>query len=171
MKAIRLKAFGPPDALQLEQIEMPRPGEGEVLVEVKACGVCYLDVIVRSGMRSRAKLPLTLGHEIAGVVAEVGAGVEGLAKGDRVASTYRIACGHCRYCRGGHGEICDHRQGIGEHRDGGYADYVALPESVLAKVPARCTVRTGLHMRMRDRGGLQRRCQIGKRTTRERRCW
>ena len=136
MKAIRLKAFGPPDALQLEQIELPRPGDGEVLVEVKACGVCYLDVIVRSGMRSRAKLPLTLGHEIAGVVAEVGAGVEGLAKGDRVASTYRIACGHCRYCRGGHGEICDHRQGIGEHRDGGYAEYVSLPESVLAKVPA-----------------------------------
>lgn len=136
MKAIRLKAFGAPDALQLEHIEPPRPRDGEVLVEVKACGVCYLDVIVRSGMRSRAKLPLTLGHEIAGVVAEAGPNVQSLKKGDRVASTYRITCGHCRYCRGGHGEICDHRQGIGEHRDGGYAEYVALPESVLAKIPA-----------------------------------
>jgi acryloyl-coenzyme A reductase len=135
MKAIRLKAFGPPDALQLEQIETPRPREGEVLVEVKACGVCYLDVIVRSGMRSRAKLPLTLGHEIAGVVAETGSNVRIFKTGDRVASTYRIACGYCRYCRGGHGEICDNRQGIGEHRDGGYAEYVSLPESVLASVP------------------------------------
>ena len=136
MKAIRLKAFGAPNALQLEQIDVPRPVDGEVLVEVKACGVCYLDVIVRSGMRSRAKLPLTLGHEIAGIVTEVGPNVHSVKKGDRVASTYRIACGHCRYCRGGHGEICDHRRGIGEHRDGGYAEYVTLPESVLANVPA-----------------------------------
>lgn len=135
MNAIRLKAFGPPDALQLEQIEPPRPGAGEVLIGVKACGVCYLDVIVRSGMRSRAKLPLTLGHEIAGVVAEAGPGTKIFKSGDRVASTYRIACGYCRYCRGGHGEICDHRQGVGEHRDGGYAEFVALPESVVAAVP------------------------------------
>jgi D-arabinose 1-dehydrogenase-like Zn-dependent alcohol dehydrogenase len=135
MKAIRLKAFGGPDALQLERIEPPTPGDGEVLIEVGACGVCYLDVIVRSGMRSRAKLPLTLGHEIAGVVTACGAGVQSFNKGDRVASTYRIACGHCRYCRGGHSEICDNRRGIGEHRDGGYAEYVALPESVLARIP------------------------------------
>jgi D-arabinose 1-dehydrogenase-like Zn-dependent alcohol dehydrogenase len=105
------------------------------LIQVKACGVCYLDVIVRSGMRSRAKLPLTLGHEISGVVVEAGPGAMLFKAGDRVASTYRIACGHCRYCRGGHGEICDNRRGVGEHRDGGYAEYVALPESVLATVP------------------------------------
>ena len=86
-------------------------------------------------MRSRAKLPLTLGHEIAGVVVEAGAGTKLFKSGDRVASTYRISCGYCRYCRGGHGEICDNRRGIGEHRDGGYAEYVALPESVLATVP------------------------------------
>jgi D-arabinose 1-dehydrogenase-like Zn-dependent alcohol dehydrogenase len=135
MRAVRLKAFGAPGALQLDEIEPPRAADGEVLVEVGACGVCYLDVIVRSGMRSRAKLPLTLGHEIAGVVVECGAGVQSLKKGDRVASTYRIACGHCRYCRGGHGEICDNRRGIGEHRDGGYAEYVTLPESVLARIP------------------------------------
>jgi acryloyl-coenzyme A reductase len=135
MKAIRLQSFGPPDALQLEQIDTPKPGDGEVLIEVKACGVCYLDVIVRSGMRSRAKLPLTLGHEIAGVVVEAGPGTKIFKKGDRVASTYRIACGYCRYCRGGRGEICDNRRGVGEHRDGGYAEFVALPESVVAAVP------------------------------------
>lgn len=135
MKAVRLRAFGGPEVLQLEQIDIPKPRDGEVLIEVKACGVCYLDVIVRSGMRSRAKLPLTLGHEIAGVVVEAGAGASLFKSGDRVASTYRIACGHCRYCRGGHGEICDRRQGVGEHRDGGYSEFVALPESVVAAVP------------------------------------
>ena len=135
MKAIRLNAFGAPEALQVEEVERPKPLVGEALVQVGACGVCYLDVIVRSGMRSRAKLPLTLGHEIAGVVVECGPEVKSVKKGDRVASTYRIACGHCRYCRGGHGEICDNRRGIGEHRDGGYAEYVTLPESVLARVP------------------------------------
>ena len=135
MRAVRLKAFGPPDALQLEDIDAPKPADREVLVEVKAGGVCYHDVIVRSGLRSRAKLPLTLGHEIAGVVVETAPGVQGVRVGDRVASTYRISCGYCRYCRGGHGEICDNRRGIGEHRDGGYAEYVTLPESVLAKIP------------------------------------
>jgi D-arabinose 1-dehydrogenase-like Zn-dependent alcohol dehydrogenase len=135
MKAIRLQSFGPPEALKLDQIETPRPGDGEVLIAVKACGVCYLDVIVRSGMRSRAKLPLTLGHEIAGVVAETGLGTKIFKKGDRVASVYRIACGYCRYCRGGRGEICDNRRGVGEHRDGGYAEFVTLPESVVATVP------------------------------------
>ena len=137
MKAVRLSAFGGPDVLKVEQVDVPKPRDGEVLIGVKACGVCYLDVIVRSGMRSRAKLPLTLGHEIAGVVVETGAGTRLFKSGDRVASTYRIACGHCRYCRGGHGEICDHRQGVGEHRDGGYGEFVALPESVVAAVPDR----------------------------------
>ena len=100
-----------------------------------SCGVCYLDVIVRSGIRSRAKMPLTLGHEIAGVVAEVGPDVHTLAVGDRVAGTYRIPCGYCRYCRDGLSAICDNRQGVGEHRNGGYAEYVVLPESILSKIP------------------------------------
>jgi NADPH:quinone reductase-like Zn-dependent oxidoreductase len=136
MKAVRLSAFGGPDVLEVKEIDTPTPGEGEVLIQVKACGVCYLDVIVRSGLRSRAKLPLTLGHEIAGVVVETGPGTKIFKRGDRVASTYRISCGYCRYCRGGHGEICDNRQGVGEHRDGGYSEYVTLPESVVSAVPA-----------------------------------
>lgn len=139
MKAIRLHEFGGPEKLRAEEMEVPRPGEGEVLVQVKACGVCYLDVIVRSGMRSRAKLPLTLGHEIAGITAEIGPGVRTLKAGDPVASTYRISCGYCRYCRDGLGAVCDNRKGIGEHRDGGYAEYVALPELALSRIPPPVT--------------------------------
>jgi D-arabinose 1-dehydrogenase-like Zn-dependent alcohol dehydrogenase len=135
MRAVRLHAFGGAEALRLEQVEPPRVTDSEVLIEVKACGVCYLDAIVRSGLRSRAKLPLTLGHEIAGIVRETGSRVRTVAAGDPVASTYRIECGYCRYCRAGQGAICDHRQGVGEHRDGGYADLVALPESVVSRIP------------------------------------
>ena len=135
MKAIRINEFGGVDVLQLAEIDPPKPIEGEALLQVKACGVCYLDVIVRSGLRSKAKLPLTLGHEVAGIVSEVGPGVRTLSPGDRVASTYRIACGYCRYCRAGQGAICDNREGIGEHRDGGYAEYTALPEGFLVKIP------------------------------------
>ncbi len=135
MKAIRLDHFGGPDVLQLTDIDPPTPGDGEALVQVKACGVCYLDAIVRSGLRSKAKLPLTLGHEVAGVVTAVGPNVRTLAVGDRVASTYRVACGQCRYCRAGDGAVCDNRTGIGEHLDGGYAEYTALPSSFLVKIP------------------------------------
>ena len=135
MRAIRLHEFGGPEKLVVEETDLPRPRADEVLVRVHACGVCYLDVIVRSGMRSHAALPLTLGHEIAGVITETGPNVRGFAVGDRVASTYRIACGHCRYCRDGQSAVCDNRQGIGEHRNGGYAEYVALPESAISRVP------------------------------------
>jgi len=135
MRAVRLHEFGGPEKLVVEEADPPRPAADEVLVRVKACGVCYLDVIVRSGMRSRAALPLTLGHEIAGVVTEAGERVRSVAIGDRVASTYRIACGFCRYCRDGRGAVCDNRQGIGEHRNGGYAEYVTLPESAVSKIP------------------------------------
>lgn len=136
MKAVRLHEFGGPEKLVVEEVDVPRPRADEVLVRVAACGVCYLDVIVRSGMRSRAKLPLTLGHEIAGVVAETGSDVRTVAVGDRVAGTYRIACMHCHYCRAGMTSICDNRQGVGEHRNGGYAEYVVLPESILSKIPS-----------------------------------
>ena len=135
MKAIQLDRFGGPEVLQLTDIDPPAPGDGQTLVQVKACGVCFLDAIVRSGLRSKAKLPLTLGHEVAGVVTAVGPNVRTVAVGDRVASTYRVACGHCRYCRAGDGAVCDNRTGIGEHIDGGYAEYTALPSDFLVKIP------------------------------------
>lgn len=135
MRAIVVEEFGGPEKLCRREVAMPTIGAGEALVRVKACGVCYLDTIARSGLRPKAKLPLIVGHEVAGEVVEVGTGVCSVVSGDRVASTYRFTCGQCRYCRAAHESLCSNTQGIGVDRDGGYAEYVAIPERSLSKIP------------------------------------
>ena len=162
MKAIQLDRFGGPEVLQLTDIDPPAPGDGQTLVQVKACGVCFLDAIVRSGLRSKAKLPLTLGHEVAGVVTAVGPNVRTVAVGDRVASTYRVACGHCRYCRAGDGAVCGgggarpqpdgHRRAHRRRLRRVHGAAVGFPR----EDSGRRRVRAGLGLRLRHRRGLQR---------------
>lgn len=136
MKAIVIHEFGGPEVLgDIEEAPVPVPEAHQVLVKVNNCSVCYLDTIVRSGVRPGTKLPLILGHEIAGEVAEVGAAVRGLAVGDRVASTYRGVCGHCWYCRNEQSAFCQNLKSAGVEADGGYAEYVALNSSSLAVIP------------------------------------
>jgi 2-desacetyl-2-hydroxyethyl bacteriochlorophyllide A dehydrogenase len=136
MNAVVLEQFGEPEVLSnVTEVRVPRPADNEILVEVRACGVCYLDSIVRAGVRPGIELPLILGHEIAGTVAETGAAVVGFRAGDRVASTYRAVCGHCYYCRAENSALCINVEAAGVDRDGGYAQYVVLPESSLSKVP------------------------------------
>jgi D-arabinose 1-dehydrogenase-like Zn-dependent alcohol dehydrogenase len=136
VRAVVLHEYGGPENLRLEEIPRPAPAADEVLVRVQACGVCHLDVIVRSGMRSRAKLPVVLGHEIAGEVVEVGGAVAGFGPGDRVAAITYQACGTCRCCRTGRPSLCLRPKGdVGQVRPGGYADYVSLPQASLVRVP------------------------------------
>jgi acryloyl-coenzyme A reductase len=136
MKAVVLNEFGGPEVLQIEDRPRPRAGTGEVLVQIKCCGVCHLDLILRSGMRSRVKPPRVLGHELAAVVAEVGAGVEDFAVGDRVASFNFQACGTCDDCMRGRPSLCRQTHGdIGQTRDGGYAEYAVLLSTNLVKLP------------------------------------
>jgi D-arabinose 1-dehydrogenase-like Zn-dependent alcohol dehydrogenase len=136
MQAVVLEKFGDPDVLDnLQEVAVPRPGPTEVLVRVRSCAVCYLDTIVRSGIRPGVKLPLILGHEIAGEVVEPGAAVAGLSPGDRVASTYRGVCGHCWYCRAERSALCENVRAMGLDRDGGYAEYVCLPVSSVSPIP------------------------------------
>jgi acryloyl-coenzyme A reductase len=136
MKAVVLNQLGGPEVLQLQDRPLPKPGAGEVLVRIKCCGVCHLDLILRSGMRSRVKLPRILGHELAAVVTEVGEGVKDFAVGDRVASFNFQACGHCDDCLKGRPSLCRKTHGdIGQTRDGGYAEYAALLASNLVKLP------------------------------------
>jgi D-arabinose 1-dehydrogenase-like Zn-dependent alcohol dehydrogenase len=136
LKAVVLREYGGPENLRLEDLPRPAPAAEDVLVRVEACGVCHLDVIVRSGMRSRATLPLVLGHEIAGEVVDAGAAVTGFGQGDRVASITYQACGTCRCCRTGRPSLCREPRGdIGQVRPGGYAEYVSLPQSNLVRVP------------------------------------
>ena len=96
VKGVVAKSKGDPVAI--EMIEVPNPGPGEVLIDVKACGVCHTDLHYREGAIND-EFPFLLGHEAAGIVEEVGEGVSDLNPGDFVILNWRAVCGHCRSCR------------------------------------------------------------------------
>ena len=91
MRAVMLEEIGGP--LVMEEVPIPQPGAGQVLVEVRACAVDRFDTAIRAQVRERAELPLILGHEISGVVAEVGEGVDRWREGDRVVTSLYLTCG------------------------------------------------------------------------------
>jgi len=110
--------------LRQADLPCPKPGLGEILLEVHACGVCRTDLHVRDGDLQQPKLPLILGHEIVGVVVEKGANAEGFALGQRVGVPWLgRTCGHCGYCASGRENLCDAAQFTGYTLDGGYAEY------------------------------------------------
>ena len=106
---------------------MPVVGEGDVLVRIKAAGICRSDVHYRAGRSPVGPVPQTLGHEVAGIVEEVGAGVRGCQVDDRVCLHYLLSCGECHFCRSGHEQFCPEGKMIGKHIDGGYAEYITVP--------------------------------------------
>jgi 2-desacetyl-2-hydroxyethyl bacteriochlorophyllide A dehydrogenase len=133
MKAIRLATVGKP--LEMQEIPLPLVGEVDVLLRVKASGICHSDVHYRSGVSPAGPLPITLGHEVAGVVEEIGSQVRSFRVGDRVCVHYLATCGTCSYCRGGNEQFCPAGQMIGKHRDGGYGEYLAMPARSLVPLP------------------------------------
>ncbi len=123
---------GPPDAFRIEDVPEPVPGPEDVLVEVRACGVSFRDVVERNGTYRRdVELPAILGLEIAGVVAGAGALVPDLEPGDHVCSKAFASCGRCRLCRGGRETTCSRRRPV----RGGYAERVVLPWDALVRTP------------------------------------
>ncbi len=146
MRAAVLYEVGGPDKLVLEKVEEPTAGPREVLVNVKACGVDWHDVVIRNGTMRRGvhfhdviykdkSRPtgrgLILGHEIAGEVVETGAGVTTVKVNDRVVCKAIRSCGLCKYCRSGEETNCVHSA----MNDGGYAEYVVLPEESAVQIP------------------------------------
>lgn len=123
-RAVRLAAPGRP--LEDTRLDAAPPGAGEVLVQVKAAGICHSDAHYRSGVGA-TRHPLTLGHEVAGVIAAVGDGVTALRVGDRVCLHYLVTCGECRDCRAGREQFCATGEMIGKDRDGGYAEFIRVP--------------------------------------------
>ena len=122
MHAMQLDA--PRRRLVMRELPLPAPGPGEILVEVKACGVCRTDLHVVDGELEHPKLPIVPGHEIVGRVAAMGTGVTGSAIGERVGVPWLGAtCGVCPYCRGGAENLCDTPVFTGYTRDGGYATH------------------------------------------------
>ena len=106
MKAIVVREFGPPNVMKLEEVPTPEPGPGEVLIKVSAAGLCHSDLSVINGDRPRP-VPMALGHEAAGVVEEIGPGVDDLAKGDHVVLVFMPSCGNCLPCAEGRPALCE----------------------------------------------------------------
>jgi len=166
MQAVVLEKFGSVDHLTLRSVEDPRPGPGEVLLRVRACGVCYHDVINRRGSLPRTSVPAILGHEVAGEVIEVGPGVQGWNVGDRAATLQRMSCGSCAACEAGRSSLCkrDNRF-FGEELQGGYAGLMVAPTGGIGRVPEGmpwavaatvcCTAGTAVHV-VRTRGRVRR---------------
>jgi propanol-preferring alcohol dehydrogenase len=124
MKAVRLIEPGRP--LEMAEISIPPVGPKDVLVRIKAAGVCHSDVHYRAGV-APVRYPLALGHEVAGAIEEIGAEVTNVKVGDRVCLHYMVTCGDCLYCSMGSEQFCTSGQMLGYHRDGGYAEYIVLP--------------------------------------------
>ena len=133
-----------PGRVVVEQVPTPQPGEGEVLVQIAACGVCGSDVhITVEKSQFLAEYPRIPGHEASGRIAALGEGVEGWQVGDRVAMWCGKVCGECEACRAGEENLCDDFKVAGYDWDGAYAQYMKVPVSSLLKLDDRVSFEVG----------------------------
>ena len=136
MRALFLKQAGNPPVLEVKDIPTPEPSPFQALVRVTACGFCHHDRSVMAGVLRRGVAPdVVLGHEISGVIEETGNEVTSLNTGDRVVSILTEACGRCDRCNAGREHRCRVGHGIGHGRYGGFAEYIALSERSLIRLP------------------------------------
>jgi propanol-preferring alcohol dehydrogenase len=133
MKAAVLERFREPLAVQ--EVPSPTPGVGEVLVRVRAAGICRTDLKIVDGAIPTVRPPVILGHEPAGEIVETGAGVHGLSTGQRVAVGLDVSCGACAYCRRGEFNYCAALERLGFERDGALAEFIAVPARNIVPLP------------------------------------
>jgi 2-desacetyl-2-hydroxyethyl bacteriochlorophyllide A dehydrogenase len=119
----------------MQEVPVPKTGDRDVLVQVKAAGICHSDVHYRAGTSPVRPLPMTLGHEVAGVVEKTGSAVRDLAPGDRVCLHYNITCGDCTWCASGNEQFCPTGLMIGHYTDGGFAQFIAVPSRNALRLP------------------------------------
>lgn len=131
----RVRSEEEPELLSIDEVPVPEPGEGAVVVWVAACGICASDLHVVDGTTPGGPTPLILGHEAAGVVEAVGEGVTSWATGDRVAIVMGRACGGCPACDAGRESLCERLEIPGIDRDGSQAEYAVVRERDLVAVP------------------------------------
>ena len=137
MKALLLTEYK-----KLELTEMPLPviGPEDVLIQVKACGICGSDIHGYDGSTGRRVPPLVMGHEASGIIAEIGKAVQGWKVGDRVTFDSTVSCGRCYFCQRGEINLCENRQVLGVscsefRRHGAFAEFVAVPQNILYSLP------------------------------------
>ncbi len=137
MKALILKQY---NQFACEEVSTPEPAPDEVLVAVKACGICGSDVHGMDGSSGRRRPPIIMGHEASGVIAGTGNQVSGWSTGERVTFDSTIYCGRCAFCRSGQINLCDQRRVLGVscedyRRQGAFAEFVTVPERILYRLP------------------------------------
>jgi L-iditol 2-dehydrogenase len=137
VRALLLSAY---NQLSVTDVPVPSIGDEDVLVRVRACGICGSDVHGYTGESGRRIPPIVMGHEAAGVVEDVGAGVTGVAAGDRVTFDSTVSCGRCAFCRRGESNLCDNRMVLGVscgdyRRNGAFAEFVSVPARIVYRLP------------------------------------
>ncbi|HAR36373.1 MAG TPA: alcohol dehydrogenase [Acidobacteria bacterium] len=138
MKAMVITGFKPVEEnpLELREVARPVPGPGEILVRVKYCGVCHTDLHTVEGELPGVSLPRIPGHQVVGTVEQCGQETSLFRKGDRVGVAWLYqACGQCRFCRSGRENLCLQSRFTGYQVDGGYAEYLAVPENFAYELP------------------------------------
>jgi len=136
MKAVVFHEHGGPAVLKYEDAPDPKPGRGDVLIEVRATSINHIDIFLRRGMPGvRVPLPKIAGCDASGVIREVGPDVSGLKPGDRVTINPGISCGHCEFCASGFGSQCTTYAMVGEHIDGAYAQLLRVPAHIVLPIP------------------------------------
>jgi NADPH:quinone reductase-like Zn-dependent oxidoreductase len=136
VKAVRFHEFGGLDVLRVDEIDLPTPAPGEVVIDITASALNHLDVDIREGTsRFPIELPFTLGLEVVGRIAELGEGVDGWQVGDRVLAYLMDTCGECRYCKTGRESLCLTPGFISFSTGGGYAERLACPVRHLLRIP------------------------------------
>ena len=133
MKAVRLIQPGQP--LELHDLPRPKAGAGDVIVRVKAAGICHSDAHYRAGTAPVHPRPMTLGHEVAGIIEELGSNVTNLRLGDRVCVHYLATCGTCEWCASENEQFCTTGAMIGKARNGGYAEFLVMPARSVFRLP------------------------------------
>ncbi len=140
MRAARFHEHGEREVIQVERVPAPQPADDEVRIKVAACALNWLDVGVRRGPQFGAlPLPLITGVDVSGVIDDVGADVSGWRSGDDVTFYSLVTCGDCEFCRAGEVTVCPQHRIIGEHMNGGLAEYVVAPARNLIAKPERLT--------------------------------
>jgi propanol-preferring alcohol dehydrogenase len=127
---------GDRNPLELREVSRPKAAQGEILLRVLTCGVCHTEIDEIEGRTPPPRLPVIPGHQVVGVVEETGGKDARFKPGDRVGVAWIFsACGECRFCRSGQENLCQDFRGTGRDADGGYAEYMAVPEAFAYPIP------------------------------------
>jgi 2-desacetyl-2-hydroxyethyl bacteriochlorophyllide A dehydrogenase len=140
---MRAAVIDKPNEIHVGTVPDPEPAPGEVVVQVGACGICGSDLNIAAGHFPPTPFPIVPGHEFAGQVVALGAGVDWLAVGERVAVDPSLYCGHCEWCRIGRGNLCDNWGAIGDTVDGACAEFVSVPAVNCHRLPDHLSYQQG----------------------------